>query len=156
MGEDLLARLNLWTFRLPGLKDRREDIEPNVDYELDKFATETGAKVTFNGRIHIHEHCGSVDANLSNKNLALANGATINTKPELEIYTDDVKCAHGATVGELDETQLFYLRSRGVPLADAQDLMVLAFLAEAIDEIESEDISEEILRVLRGWLARRH
>ena len=66
---------------------------------------------------------------------------------------DDNNDSHGD--GAIDEEALFYLRSRGVPLAEAQDLMVLAFLADAIEEIESEEISEEILRVLQGWLVRR-
>ncbi len=87
-----------------------------------------GAKVTFNGRIHIHPHCGSVDANLTNKNLSLGDGAVINTKPELEIYTDDVKCSHGATVGRLDPNHLFYLASRGIPPQQARTLLSQAFL----------------------------
>ncbi len=87
-----------------------------------------GAKVTFNGRIHIHEHCASVDANLSNKNLSLGDNAVINTKPELEIYTDDVKCSHGATVGSLDQDHLFYCASRGIAPQQARTLLSQAFL----------------------------
>lgn len=88
----------------------------------------SGAKVTFNGRIHIHERCGSVDANLSNKNLSLGDNAVINTKPELEIYTDDVKCSHGATVGSIDPDHLFYFASRGIPPQQARSLLSQAFL----------------------------
>jgi len=87
-----------------------------------------GAKVTFNGRIHIHERCGGVDANLTNKNLSLGDNAVINTKPELEIYTDDVKCSHGATVGSLDPDHLFYFASRGIPPQQARTLLSQAFL----------------------------
>jgi SUF system for Fe-S cluster assembly SufBD-like protein len=89
------------------------------------------AKVTFNGRIHIHKNCGGVDATLSNKNLSVGDGTVFNTKPELEIYTDDVKCAHGATVGQLDESHLFYCTSRGIPLAQARSLLSQAFLHTA-------------------------
>ncbi len=89
------------------------------------------AKVTFNGRIHIHEDCGGVDATLSNKNLSLGDGTVVNTKPELEIYTDDVKCAHGATVGQLDPSHLFYCTSRGIPLPQARTLLSQAFLNTA-------------------------
>ena len=75
-------------------------------------------------------------------------------KPELEIYADDVSCSHGSTSGAIDETALFYLRSRGVPVSEAQDLLVLAFLAEAIDEIEDSRLAEDILERLRAWLLR--
>jgi Fe-S cluster assembly protein SufD len=76
-------------------------------------------------------------------------------KPELEIYADDVKCSHGSTAGALDETALFYLRSRGVPERDAKDLLTLAFLAKALEEIPDERLAEDLNRRLEGWLARR-
>src|SRR3989338_7703436 len=90
----------------------------------------------------------------------LKNGAVgvfqgkILAKPELEIYADDVKCSHGSTSGAIDETALYYMRSRGVPLKAAQSLLVLAFLAEAIAEIEDEAIADDIRDRLEGWLAR--
>ena len=87
------------------------------------------AKVTFNGRIHIHEGCDGSNAQLSNKNVALEKTATINTKPELEIYADDVQCSHGATVGQLDEVHEFYCASRGIPPAAARKLLCRAFLS---------------------------
>jgi hypothetical protein len=89
---------------------------------------EDKAKVTFNGRIHIHKNCEQVAATLSNKNLALGENATINTKPELEIYTDDVTCAHGATVGQLDPAHVFYCASRGIAPKQTQMLLASAFL----------------------------
>lgn len=85
-------------------------------------------KFTFNGRIHIHPNAGKTDASLTNRNLALSSGCEINTKPELEIYTDDVRCAHGATIGKLAEDELFYLRSRGLDLDTATRLLTRAFL----------------------------
>ena len=90
------------------------------------------SKTTFNGRIHIHPNAPRSDAALTNKNLALDPEATINTKPELEIYTDDVKCAHGATVGQLSEDAVFYLRSRGLSDEGARSMLATAFLETCI------------------------
>jgi Fe-S cluster assembly protein SufD len=90
------------------------------------------SRCVFNGRIHIHEGATASDATLTNRNLSLHPQAEIDTKPELEIYTDDVRCAHGATVGQLSEESLFYLRSRGVPEAQARLLLCNGFLRECI------------------------
>jgi Fe-S cluster assembly protein SufD len=87
----------------------------------------------FNGRIHIHPHATRSDAWLSNRNLALAADVEMNTKPELEIYTDDVRCAHGATVGQLDADALFLLTARGIPEAAARTMLAHAFLRECIE-----------------------
>ena len=92
-----------------------------------------GGKCTFNGRIHIHEGASGTDAQLSNKNLGMGGNATINTKPELEIYTDDVSCSHGATVGTLSKEALFYLTSRGIDQAAAEALLSQGFLRQCID-----------------------
>jgi Fe-S cluster assembly protein SufD len=73
----------------------------------------------------------------------------------LEIYADDVKCSHGSTAGALDETAMFYLRSRGVPEREAMDLLTLAFLHEALGEIPDERLASDLSRRLEGWLARR-
>jgi Fe-S cluster assembly protein SufD len=100
----------------------------------------------FNGRIHIHKDSPGSDARLTNKNLALHPEATINTKPELEIYTDDVKCAHGATVGQLAEDSIFYLQSRGVSQNDAKALLCQAFLKSCI----AGPLAEEVAGVLLG------
>ena len=75
-------------------------------------------------------------------------------KPELEIYADDVACSHGSTIRGDRREALFYLRSRGVPKSQAQDLLMLAFLAEAIDEIEDKEIAAEVMSRLEGWLER--
>ncbi len=95
------------------------------------MAAEQG-KAVFNGRIHIHQDAQKTNAELSNRNLLLSRTAEINTKPELEIYADDVKCAHGATVGQLDPEALFYLRSRGTPLEAAQSLLSYGFINEVL------------------------
>jgi len=86
----------------------------------------------FNGRIHIHRRSPGSDAALSNKNLALHKDAEMNTKPELEIYTDDVRCAHGATVGQMSENGLFYLTARGIPAAEARTLLAYGFVRECM------------------------
>ena len=91
-----------------------------------------GSRCTFNGRIHIHPGATGADADLSNRNLALDPSAEVNTKPELEIYNDDVRCAHGATVGQLDAEALFYLLSRGLDPQQAQRLLSLGFLRDGL------------------------
>jgi Fe-S cluster assembly protein SufD len=92
----------------------------------------------FNGKIKVQQAAQKTQAKLTNKNLLLSNAATINTKPELEIYADDVKCAHGATVGQLDEQALFYLQARGIDKVAAKQLLIQAF-AENMLEFISED-----------------
>ena len=106
------------------------------------------SRCSFNGRIHIHPGAANADADLSNRNLALGGDAEINTKPELEIYTDDVKCSHGATVGQLDDNALFYLQSRGVPQALAQRLLCAGFLAACIEGSLAHTVSAAFLATL--------
>jgi len=87
--------------------------------------------------------------------LLLDENSNFLAKPELEIYADDVACSHGSTVGAIDEDAIFYLVSRGVPRKQAQDMLVLAFLAEAIDEIDSNDLADDINDRLAAWMNRR-
>jgi len=89
----------------------------------------------FNGKIYVHLDAQKTDAKQSNKALLLSKTATMNSKPQLEIFADDVKCTHGATVGQIEEEQLFYLRSRGLPLAEARSLLVYAFVSEVLEKI---------------------
>jgi len=96
----------------------------------------------FNGRIHIHQDAQKSNANMSNKNLLLTNGAEINTKPELEIYADDVKCAHGATIGQLDSESIFYLVSRGLSPRDTSVLLTMAFINELVSQIPVEQVRD--------------
>ncbi len=90
------------------------------------------SELTFNGRIHIHPGAQRSDARLTNRNLLLDRNARINTKPELEIYANDVKCSHGATVGQIDPTQVFYLRTRGIDETTARAMLTRAFLASRL------------------------
>jgi Fe-S cluster assembly protein SufD len=96
----------------------------------------------FNGRIHIHQDAQKSNADMNNKNLLLSSGAEIDTKPELEIYADDVKCAHGATIGQLDETSLFYLVSRGIGRRQANVLLTMAFINELVEQIPVEAVRD--------------
>ena len=98
----------------------------------------------FNGRIHIHQDAQKSNADMNNKNLLLSNGAEIDTKPELEIYADDVKCAHGATIGQLDEISLFYLVSRGIGRRQANVLLTMAFINELVEQIPVEAVRETV------------
>jgi Fe-S cluster assembly protein SufD len=105
------------------------------------------ATAVFNGRIHIHRGASKTNAQLSNRNLLTSTRAEINTKPELEIYADDVQCSHGATVAQLDEMSLHYLRSRGVSRARAQVMLSFGFINEVIDTVRCDGL-RDYLRVL--------
>ncbi|MFC3094679.1 Fe-S cluster assembly protein SufD [Alteromonas sediminis] len=112
------------------------------------------AKANFNGRIHIHRHAQKTLAELNNRNLLLSRGGQINTKPELEIYADDVKCAHGATIAEIEERALYYLLSRGISRSQALIMLNFGFIQELINEINNEAIREWMTELLRTRFAR--
>jgi Fe-S cluster assembly protein SufD len=105
----------------------------------------------FQGRIEVARGAQKTDGYQMNQALLLSPYAEIDTKPELEIFADDVKCSHGATVGELDADQMFYLRSRGVPEAEARAILVRAFLTEAIDAVTDETIRAWLESAVAGW-----
>ena len=119
-----------------------------------KKVLKNGATGVFQGKILVKQVAQKTDGYQISQALLLDDDSQFLAKPELEIYADDVKCSHGSTSGAIDETALFYLRSRGVPDAQAKSLMVLAFLAEAIGEIEDEAIAADIYSRLEGWLGR--
>ena len=102
----------------------------------------------FNGRIHVHPNAQKTDAIQNNKNLLLSDDSIIHTKPELEIYADDVKCTHGATVGQLDEKALFYLRTRGLNQGKAQKMLMRAYVGEIVDEISNEKMRNELMEMI--------
>jgi Fe-S cluster assembly protein SufD len=102
------------------------------------------AKGVFHGRIIVQPDAQKTDAKQTNKNLLLSDDATVDTKPQLEIYADDVKCTHGATVGQLSDEALFYLRSRGIPLDKARQMLIYAFAGEIIDRIRCEPLRREL------------
>lgn len=119
-----------------------------------KKVLKNGAVGAFQGKILVKEGAQKTDGYQISQSLLLDDDAQFLAKPELEIYADDVICSHGSTTGAIDETALFYFRSRGIPVSDAQDLLVLAFLAEAIEEIEDQAIADDILGRLESWLIR--
>lgn len=102
----------------------------------------------FSGRIIVHPGAQKTDAKQSNQNLLLSEGAMITTKPQLEIYADDVKCTHGATIGQLDENAMFYLRSRGITSVDARNMLIYAFASESLDRMELEPMREALQKLL--------
>lgn len=119
-----------------------------------KKVLKNGAVGVFQGKILVKPGAQKTDGYQISQSLLLDGESQFLAKPELEIYADDVKCSHGSTSGAIDDAALYYLRSRGVPLRQAQSLLVLAFLAEAIAEIEDEAIAEDIRARLENWLAR--
>jgi Fe-S cluster assembly protein SufD len=113
----------------------------------------------FHGRIVVHKDAQKTDAKQTNRNLLLSDDARIDTKPQLEIYADDVKCTHGATIGQIEEEQLFYLRSRGIEEASARNLLLYAFAAECLDRMPDSPAREfvaEVIRVRLVDLAQNH
>jgi Fe-S cluster assembly protein SufD len=107
------------------------------------------AKGVFNGRILVQQAAQKTLAELTNRNLLLNRGAEINTKPELEIYADDVKCAHGSTTGQLDETSMFYLQSRGISPQEARNILVTAFASELLTDIDIPAVVERTQEAMR-------
>ncbi len=105
----------------------------------------------FNGKIHVHLDAQKTNAYQRNQNVLLSNDATINTKPQLEIFADDVKCTHGATIGQLDEEQMFYLRSRGIPENTARKILLNAFADDIAEKIKIP----ELVQVLEQEIERK-
>lgn len=119
--------------------------------ELYKGVLDQRSRAVFHGRIKVEEGAQKTDASQSNNNLLLSSSAEVDTKPQLEIYADDVKCAHGATVGQIDQNSLFYLRSRGIDEDSARALLTFAFLNEVLEGIELEPVKA----VIESKLAER-
>jgi len=117
-------------------------------FEVYKHLLDGNAEAVFNGKIFVHQDAQKTDAKQTNQTLLLSPTATMNTKPQLEIFADDVKCTHGATIGQLREDAMFYLRSRGISEAEARALLVYAFAAEVLTEIEHEATRDRLERML--------
>ena len=112
----------------------------------------------FHGRIIVHKDAQKTDAKQTNRNLLLSDNAQIDTKPQLEIYADDVKCTHGATIGQIEENALFYMRSRGIDERSARRLLLFAFANESLDRMKSNLVREYLGGVIQQWLpaAEKH
>ncbi len=106
----------------------------------------------FNGRSIVQINAEKTDSNQSNKNLLLSDQAIMNSNPQLEIHTDDVKCSHGSTTGELDADALFYMRSRGIDEKSAIAILVNGFVSEIIDDINHIDVSNYVKSYFEDWI----
>jgi Fe-S cluster assembly protein SufD len=123
--------------------------------ELYKGVIDDQATAVFNGKVFVRKDAQKINAFQSNGNVLLSDNATVNSKPELEIYADDVKCSHGSTTGQLDEEAIFYLRARGISEKGARALMVSAFIGDVIEKIENEAVQEYVYGKLKekfGWV----
>ena len=118
---------------------------PNcMSHQTYKGVLNDKSRGVFNGKVFVRENAHGTDAQQSNKNLLLSNDARVDTKPQLEIFNDDVKCSHGATVGQLEEEELFYLLTRGLPEALAKNLLTYGFAEEIINKIRIESIKKDL------------
>jgi Fe-S cluster assembly protein SufD len=116
--------------------------------ELYKGIIGGDATGVFNGKIFVRKDAQKTNAYQSNKNILLSDNASMNAKPQLEIFADDVKCSHGATIGQIDEEALFYLRARGIGEASARALLNHAFAADVIDQIPDEQVKDKLLEII--------
>jgi Fe-S cluster assembly protein SufD len=122
---------------------------PNChSWEVYKGILDGRSRAVFNGKVMVRAEAQKTDAKQTNRNLVLSDFAKVDTKPQLEIFADDVKCTHGATVGQLDELALFYAQSRGVPADEARRMLTYAFAAEVINEVALEPVRRELNRLL--------
>ena len=127
---------------------------PNcVSHQNYKGVLNDKSRAVFNGKVFVRENAHGTDAQQSNKNLLLSNEARVDTKPQLEIFNDDVKCSHGATVGQLEEEELFYLLTRGLPDALARNLLTYGFAEEIINKIGIESIKTDLDKTVLNRLA---
>jgi len=128
--------------------------ENSISNEHYKGIVEGGSRGVFNGKIYVRQKAQKTNAFQSNNNILLSDNAKVNTKPQLEIWADDVKCSHGCTVGQLDEDALFYLMSRGIPKKEATSILLSAFSSDITEKIEDESLrkhyEELILSELEG------
>jgi len=121
--------------------------------EYFKTVLDGEARGVYQGRINVAQHAQKTDGQMMTQALLLSETAEMANKPELEIFADDVLCAHGATSGQIDEDLLFYLRARGIPEKEARTMLILAFLSEAIEEFDEDSITETLEERVRDWLA---
>lgn len=158
-GEKANAKLNAIY-----LLDGKElfDLHANVEHAVPNCTTEENirgiagdsSRAVFNGRIHIHRDAQKTLAELNNRNLLMSNKAEINTKPELEIYADDVRCAHGATIAQIDKQALYYLQTRGVSRSQAQLMLSFGFINELIDQMPTVELADWVRPIIRDRFAQ--
>ncbi|UYU33474.1 Fe-S cluster assembly protein SufD [Siccibacter colletis] len=149
-GENVNLRLN--SLALPvnsEVCDTRTWLEHNKGYcnsrQMHKIIVRDRGRAVFNGMIKVAQHAIKTDGQMTNNNLLLGKLSEVDTKPQLEIYADDVKCSHGATIGRIDDEQLFYLRSRGITAQAAEQMIIYAFAAELTESIDDETLKQQVL-----------
>ncbi len=158
-GENVDTHLN-GTYVLKG--NQHVDNHTTVDHlkancesnELYKGVVDENATAVFNGKVFVRQDAQKINAYQSNGNVLLSDSASVNSKPELEIYADDVKCSHGSTTGQLDDEAIYYLRARGISEKSAKALMVTAFIGDVIEKIDNESVVEYVHTELHnrfGW-----
>jgi Fe-S cluster assembly protein SufD len=123
------------------VEHRKANCESN---ELYKGVVDGNGTAVFNGKVFVEKDAQKTNAFQSNKNILLSEGGSVNTKPQLEIYADDVKCSHGSSTGILDPDQVFYLRSRGLSLEKARALLLHAYAGEVLEQIHDETLREKL------------
>ncbi len=142
---------------------RINHLQPHgISKELYKGVLDDRSRGVFQGRVIVAENAQKTDSQMSNRNLLLSNDAEVDTKPQLEIYADDVKCGHGVTVGQLDEKSVFYLQSRGVDDETARNMLTFAFANEMVEKVKIKSLHDQVLAqvlkrfpqdgVDKGWL----
>ncbi|MCX6135614.1 MAG: Fe-S cluster assembly protein SufD [Ignavibacteriales bacterium] len=123
-----------------------------ASHELYKSILDGKSRGVFNGKIFVRPQAQKTDAKQTNKTLLLSDEAVVDTKPQLEIFADDVKCTHGATVGQLDAEQVFYLRSRGIDVVSARDMLTFAFAGDVVNRVHVEPLRTQLGELIRGRL----
>ncbi len=153
--DEELCQTNLYGMYFIGQKDfvdnhsRIDHAKPNcTSNELYKGIIDNEATAVFNGKIYVWKDAQQTSAYQSNKNILMSNDATINSKPQLEIFADDVKCSHGATCGNLDKEQLYYLLSRGISEKKAKALLLNAFASEIVEKISIAELRDYVKRLV--------
>ena len=157
VGEEARCRLNgAYMIRGSQHADTTTFIDhakPHCDSdEVYKGVLDDSAHGVFQGKILVARDAQQTNGNQMNRAVLLSDKAEMSTKPELEIYADDVKCSHGATAGELDDESLFYMRARGIPADQARQLLIRAFIGELLDDIEPAAVREHLEKLAEGWL----
>jgi Fe-S cluster assembly protein SufD len=130
-----------------------DHLSPNCNStEVFKGVIDDQAVGVFDGRILVRENAQKTDARQSNKNLLLTKEAKIYSKPQFQIYADDVKCSHGSATGQIDEEALFYLQSRGISRDEAKKVLVYAFAGEMVEKVESGYLKPGLKKLVDSWM----
>ena len=128
-------------------------IEPNCESHQDyKGIFSDRSTGVFNGKVVVEKEAQKTNAFQANNNILISDKATINTKPQLEIFADDVKCSHGCTIGQLDENALFYMQSRGIPVKEAKALLMYAFANNVLESVRIPEIKQRVKTIIANKL----